>query len=63
LDFKNWPESSPLRIDLFSLEMQAVYGSYYRNKNKVSDLLNTMISDESNRFSYIESWKHKFRKT
>eukprot|EP00347_Sterkiella_histriomuscorum_P018329 403345921 len=63
LDFQKWPESSPLRIELFSLEMQSIYGSYYRNKVKVSELINNLVKEESNRMAYIEAWKHKFRKT
>ncbi|CDW86660.1 UNKNOWN [Stylonychia lemnae] len=63
MDIKNWPESSPLRIELFSLEMQAVHGSYYRNKIKVQEYVNGMGLQESNKLAYIESWKHKFRKT
>ena len=62
-DIQNWPESSPLRIELFSLDMQAVYGSFYRNKIKVSELVDKMVREDSNRMSYVEAWKHKFRKS
>jgi hypothetical protein len=63
LDHTNWPESSPLRIELFSLEMQAIYGSFYRNKIKVSELVDKVVKDESNKLAYVEAWKHKFRKS
>lgn len=62
-DFIKWPESSPLRIELFALEMQSVYGSYYRNKVKVDELINNLVKEQSNRLAYLEAWKHKFRKT
>ena len=58
-----WPEGSPLRIELFSLEMQAVYGSYYRNKQRVGDMIANLIRDEGNRLAYVEAWKYKFRKS
>ncbi len=41
--YDQWQENSPLRIELFSLEMQAVYGSYYRNKVTGSDLIKSLI--------------------
>ena len=63
MDTQNWPESSPLRIELFSLDMQANYGSFYRNKLKVSELVDKMVREESNKLAYVEAWKHKFRKT
>ena len=60
---QNWPESSALRIELFSLEMQAVYGSYYRNKVKVPELLAKLVPTEASRLAFVEAWKHKFRKS
>lgn len=61
-----WPhleESSPIRIELFALEMQAVYGSYYRHKAQVSEVLRKLVREESNRMAYTEAWKYRFRKT
>ena len=43
--------------------MQAIYGSFYRNKVKVSELVDKMVKEESNKQAYVEAWKHKFRKS
>ena len=43
--------------------MQAIYGSFYRNKVKVNELVDKMVKEESNKQAYVEAWKHKFRKS
>jgi hypothetical protein len=61
--FMDWHESSPIRIELFALEMQSVFGSYYRNKVKINEMLKMLVKEESNRLAYIEAWKRKFKKS
>lgn len=43
--------------------MQAMYGSYYKNRIKEDELINNIIKDSDLRQVYIDSWKKQFRKT
>jgi hypothetical protein len=34
-DTEHWLDDDPIKFELFALEMQAIFGSYYSNKDKL----------------------------
>ena len=45
---REWLESSTLRIELFALEMQSEYGSYYKSKEVFKACLHHYLIDKTN---------------